>query len=92
MALLDVLALLDATSIYRGAIIRIGNAPATSDGPSRSRCMRDMVPNHVFQLLTMTTMEPPMSFEADAVRHVTAFDQGTLSVTSHGRIRFLRPP
>ena len=32
MALLDVLALLDATSIYRGAIIRIGNAPATSDG------------------------------------------------------------
>jgi hypothetical protein len=39
MALLDVLALLDATSIYRGAIIRIGNAPATSDGPSRSRPM-----------------------------------------------------
>ena len=36
MALLDVLALLDATSIYRGAIIRIGNAPATSDGLSRS--------------------------------------------------------
>jgi hypothetical protein len=32
MALLDVLALLDATSIYRGAIIRIGNAPATSEG------------------------------------------------------------
>jgi glucose-6-phosphate 1-dehydrogenase len=38
-----------------------------------------MVPNHVFQLLAMTTMEPPISFEADAVRHVTAFDQGTLS-------------
>jgi hypothetical protein len=28
MALLDILALLDATSIYRGAIIHIGNAPA----------------------------------------------------------------
>jgi glucose-6-phosphate 1-dehydrogenase len=41
--------------------------------------LRDMVPNHVFQLLAMTTMEPPISFEADAVRHVTAFDQGTLS-------------
>jgi hypothetical protein len=27
MALLDILALLDATSIYRGAIIHIGNAP-----------------------------------------------------------------
>jgi glucose-6-phosphate 1-dehydrogenase len=27
-----------------------------------------MVPNHVFQLLAMTTMEPPISFDADAVR------------------------
>ena len=30
--------------------------------------MRDMVPNHLFQLFTMTAMEPPISFEADAVR------------------------
>jgi glucose-6-phosphate 1-dehydrogenase len=30
--------------------------------------LRDMVPNHLFQLLTMTAMEPPISFEADAVR------------------------
>ena len=30
--------------------------------------MRDMVPNHVFQLLTLTAMEPPNSFAADAVR------------------------
>src|SRR5262245_38180213 len=28
----------------------------------------DMVPNHLFQLLTLTAMEPPISFEADAVR------------------------
>jgi glucose-6-phosphate 1-dehydrogenase len=27
-----------------------------------------MVPNHLFQLLTMTAMEPPISFSADAVR------------------------
>ena len=27
-----------------------------------------MVPNHLFQLLTLTAMEPPVSFEADAVR------------------------
>ncbi len=27
-----------------------------------------MVPNHMFQLLAMTTMEPPNSFDADAVR------------------------
>jgi glucose-6-phosphate 1-dehydrogenase len=30
--------------------------------------LRDMVPNHVFQLLAMTTMEPPISFDAHAVR------------------------
>ena len=30
--------------------------------------MRDMVPNHMFQLLSMTAMEPPNSFDADAVR------------------------
>ena len=30
--------------------------------------LRDMVPNHMFQLLAMTTMEPPNSFDADAVR------------------------
>ncbi|SRR5579875_375983 len=30
--------------------------------------LRDMVPNHVFQLLAMTAMEPPISFDADAVR------------------------
>ncbi len=30
--------------------------------------LRDMVPNHIFQLLAMTTMEPPNSFDADAVR------------------------
>jgi glucose-6-phosphate 1-dehydrogenase len=31
-------------------------------------CLRDMVPNHLFQLVAMTAMEPPSSFEADAVR------------------------
>jgi glucose-6-phosphate 1-dehydrogenase len=30
--------------------------------------LRDMVPNHVFQLLCMTAMEPPTSFQADAIR------------------------
>src|SRR5437764_9253881 len=30
--------------------------------------MRDMVPNHVFQLLSLTAMAPPNSFGADAVR------------------------
>jgi glucose-6-phosphate 1-dehydrogenase len=30
--------------------------------------LRDMVPNHCFQLLALTAMEPPISFDADAVR------------------------
>jgi glucose-6-phosphate 1-dehydrogenase len=30
--------------------------------------LRDMVPNHLFQLLAMTAMEPPISFDAEAVR------------------------
>ncbi|HUO00849.1 MAG TPA: glucose-6-phosphate dehydrogenase, partial [Bradyrhizobium sp.] len=31
--------------------------------------LRDMVPNHLFQLLTMTAMEPPTSLDPDAVRN-----------------------
>ena len=30
--------------------------------------LRDMVPNHLFQLLAMVAMEPPISFDADAIR------------------------
>ncbi|GJE53677.1 glucose-6-phosphate dehydrogenase [Methylobacterium thuringiense] len=30
--------------------------------------LRDMVPNHMFQLLCMVAMEPPNSFDAEAVR------------------------
>ena len=34
--------------------------------------LRDMVPNHVMQLLSLTAMEPPVSFRADAVRNEQA--------------------
>ena len=27
--------------------------------------LRDMVPNHIMQLITLTAMEPPISFEAE---------------------------
>jgi glucose-6-phosphate 1-dehydrogenase len=30
--------------------------------------LRDMIPNHLFQLVSLTAMEPPVSFEANAVR------------------------
>ena len=34
----------------------------------QSGTLRDMVPNHIFQLISLTAMEPPISFAADAVR------------------------
>ena len=34
----------------------------------RAGVLRDMVQNHLFQLLALTAMEPPISFSADAVR------------------------
>lgn len=30
--------------------------------------LRDMIPNHIFQLVTLTAMEPPVSFDPDSVR------------------------
>jgi glucose-6-phosphate 1-dehydrogenase len=33
-----------------------------------SGALRDMVPNHLFQLMSLTAMEPPVSFAADSVR------------------------
>jgi len=30
--------------------------------------LRDMIPNHLIQLLTLTAMEPPVSFDADEIR------------------------
>ncbi len=33
-----------------------------------SGTLRDMVPNHIFQLISLTAMEPPISFAADSVR------------------------
>ena len=34
----------------------------------KTGALRDMVPNHLFQLLAMIAMEPPISFDADTVR------------------------
>jgi glucose-6-phosphate 1-dehydrogenase len=34
----------------------------------KTGALRDMVPNHLFQLLAMTAMEPPISFDAAEVR------------------------
>jgi glucose-6-phosphate 1-dehydrogenase len=34
----------------------------------RAGALRDMVPNHIFQLISLVAMEPPISFDADSVR------------------------
>jgi glucose-6-phosphate 1-dehydrogenase len=44
--------------------------------------LRDMVPNHVFQLVAMTAMEAPNSFHADAVRSEKAKVFGAARVCS----------
>ena len=41
---------------------RVGNST------TKTGALRDMMPNHMFQLLAMMTMEAPNSFDADAVR------------------------
>ncbi|MGI8545262.1 MAG: glucose-6-phosphate dehydrogenase [Aridibacter sp.] len=38
----------------------------------KAGALRDMVPNHIFQLITLSAMEPPVSFEADALRNEQA--------------------
>jgi glucose-6-phosphate 1-dehydrogenase len=35
----------------------------------RAGALRDMVPNHLFQLLTLTAMEPPATLDAHALHH-----------------------
>ncbi len=34
----------------------------------KTGALRDMLPNHLFQLVAMTAMEPPVSFEAEDIR------------------------
>jgi glucose-6-phosphate 1-dehydrogenase len=55
---------------------------------------RDMVPNHIMQLISLTAMEPPISFEANAVRDEQAkilhaiqpfSDEDVLSKTVRGQ-------
>jgi glucose-6-phosphate 1-dehydrogenase len=50
--------------------------------------LRDMVPNHLFQLLSMVTMEAPHSFEAEAVRDEKAkLLKAIQPVTPHDVVR-----
>ena len=58
----------------------------------KSGAMRDMVQNHIMQLLCLTAMEPPAHFEPDAVRDeklkvIRSLDPLRLSDTVRGQYR-----
>src|SRR5262249_50853040 len=54
----------------------------------RTGALRDMVPNHLFQLLAMIAMEPPSSFEANAVRRKkTELFQAIRCISSEDAVR-----
>src|SRR5262249_30796102 len=55
----------DAVQISVAESIGIGERGRYYD---QTGALRDMVPNHLFQLLSMTAMEPPNSFDAEEVR------------------------
>jgi|688.fasta_scaffold13011_11 glucose-6-phosphate 1-dehydrogenase len=49
-------------------------------------CLRDMVPNHLLQLLALVAMEPPTSFEAEAVREEKSKVLRAIQPMSHERV------
>ncbi len=56
---------IDHIQITAAETVDVGTRGSFYDGTG---ALRDMVPNHLFQLLSMVAMEPPISFDAEAVR------------------------
>lgn len=57
---------IDNVQITAAEIVDVGTRGAFYDATG---ALRDMVPNHLFQLLAMIAMEPPNSFDAEAIRN-----------------------
>ena len=55
----------DSVQITAAEVVTVGSRGAFYDGTG---ALRDMVPNHLFQLLALVGMEPPNSFTAEAIR------------------------
>jgi glucose-6-phosphate 1-dehydrogenase len=54
----------------------------------KTGALRDMVPNHLFQLVAMIGMEPPISFDADALRaKKTELFQAIHAVSAENAVR-----
>jgi glucose-6-phosphate 1-dehydrogenase len=60
---------IDHVEITAAETVDVGTRGAFYDATG---ALRDMVPNHLFQLLAMVGMEPPNSFDAEAVRNEKA--------------------
>lgn len=56
---------IQSVEITAAEIVDVGTRGAFYDVTG---AMRDMVPNHLFQILATITMEPPASFDAESVR------------------------
>lgn len=60
---------IDHVQITAAEVVDVGSRGKFYDATG---ALRDMVPNHLFQLLAMIAMEPPNSFDAEAVRNEKA--------------------
>lgn len=57
---------IDHVQITAAEVVDVGTRGKFYDATG---ALRDMVPNHLFQLLAMVAMEPPNSFDAEAIRN-----------------------
>ncbi len=57
---------IDHVQITASEIVDVGTRGKFYDATG---ALRDMIPNHLFQLLAMIAMEPPNSFDAEAIRN-----------------------
>ena len=60
---------IDHVQITAAEAVDIGTRGSFYDATG---ALRDMIPNHLFQLLAMVAMEPPASFDAEAIRNEKA--------------------
>ncbi len=75
---------IDHVQITVGETLTVGNRGSFYDAIG---ALRDMVPNHLFQLLSLVAMEPPSRFEAHAVRSEKAQALDAIHVPHDSSVR-----
>jgi glucose-6-phosphate 1-dehydrogenase len=74
---------IDHVQITVAETLTVGNRGRFYDATG---ALRDMVPNHLFQLLSLVAMEPPTRFEAHAVRSEKAHALDAIHVPRDGSV------